>query len=69
MSRKTLRFRDGETMGELRLHYATLGKPVRDAAAARYECGDVAGWDGRRSSRGIVFGGVVGGEVRRKMAP
>jgi homoserine O-acetyltransferase/O-succinyltransferase len=32
MSRKTLRFRDGETMGELRLHYATLGKPVRDAA-------------------------------------
>ena len=25
-------FRDGETMAELRLHYATLGTPVRDAA-------------------------------------
>src|SRR6266478_4262512 len=29
---KDFRFRDGETMAELRLHYATLGKPVRDAA-------------------------------------
>jgi homoserine O-acetyltransferase len=24
-------FKDGETLGELRLHYTTLGKPVRDA--------------------------------------
>ena len=29
---KDFKFRDGETMAELRLHYATLGKPVRDAA-------------------------------------
>src|SRR6266849_4321018 len=29
---KDFRFRDGEAMAELRLHYATLGKPVRDAA-------------------------------------
>src|SRR5713226_6469358 len=29
---KDFRFRDGETMAELRLHYATLGKPTRDAA-------------------------------------
>src|SRR6266478_936344 len=29
---KDFRFRDGETIGELRLHYATLGKPARDAA-------------------------------------
>src|SRR5229473_25052 len=29
---KDFRFRDGETLAELRLHYATLGKPARDAA-------------------------------------
>src|SRR5712664_2520924 len=29
---KDFKFRDGETLAELRLHYATLGKPVRDAA-------------------------------------
>src|ERR1700687_4666942 len=29
---KDFRFRDGETLAELRLHYATLGKPQRDAA-------------------------------------
>jgi len=29
---KDFRFRDGETLAELRLHYATLGEPVRDAA-------------------------------------
>src|SRR5229473_1107919 len=29
---KNFKFRDGEAIGELRLHYATLGKPVRDAA-------------------------------------
>src|SRR5216684_3773805 len=29
---KDFRFRDGETMAELRLHYATLGKPARDVA-------------------------------------
>jgi len=29
---KDFRFRDGERMAELRLHYATLGKPVRDSA-------------------------------------
>src|SRR6266478_2825455 len=29
---KDFRFRDGETLPELRLHYATLGKPARDAA-------------------------------------
>jgi len=29
---KDFRFRDGETLAELRLHYATLGKPERDAA-------------------------------------
>src|SRR5882757_6859265 len=28
---KNFKFRSGETMPELRLHYATLGKPVRDA--------------------------------------
>ncbi len=25
------RFRDGETLAQLRIHYATLGKPHRDA--------------------------------------
>jgi homoserine O-acetyltransferase len=29
---KEFKFRDGETIPELRLHYATLGKPMRDAA-------------------------------------
>src|SRR6266446_1329780 len=29
---KNFTFRDGEGMGELRLYYATLGKPARDAA-------------------------------------
>src|SRR6266849_4551294 len=29
---KDFRFRDGETLAELRLHYATLGEPMRDAA-------------------------------------
>jgi homoserine O-acetyltransferase len=29
---KDFRFRDGETMAELRLHYQTLGKAARDAA-------------------------------------
>jgi homoserine O-acetyltransferase/O-succinyltransferase len=29
---KDFRFRDGEKMAELRLHYRTLGKPARDAA-------------------------------------
>ena len=29
---KDFRFRDAETLAELRLHYATLGKPERDAA-------------------------------------
>ena len=29
---KEFKFRDGETLAELRLHYATLGKPIRDAA-------------------------------------
>jgi len=29
---KDFAFRDGERMGELRLHYRTLGKPARDAA-------------------------------------
>jgi homoserine O-acetyltransferase len=29
---RDFRFRDGETMAELRLHYRTLGTPVRDAA-------------------------------------
>src|SRR5216684_1297080 len=29
---KNFTFRDGEAMAELRLHYATLGKPARDAA-------------------------------------
>jgi hypothetical protein len=29
---KDFKFRDGETLAELRLHYATLGKPARDAA-------------------------------------
>ena len=29
---KDFKFRDGETLGELRLHYTTLGKPARDAA-------------------------------------
>ena len=29
---KEFKFRDGETIPELRLHYATLGKPVRDSA-------------------------------------
>jgi len=29
---KDFKFRDGETIAELRLHYATLGKPARDAA-------------------------------------
>src|SRR5713101_3109286 len=29
---KDFKFRDGETMAELRLHYRTLGKPARDAA-------------------------------------
>src|SRR5260370_29303617 len=29
---KDFRFRDGEAMAELRLHYRTLGKPARDAA-------------------------------------
>lgn len=28
---KEFKFRDGETLRELRLHYATLGKPIRDA--------------------------------------
>src|SRR6266852_5582273 len=29
---KNFKFRDGETLAELRLHYATLGKPIRDSA-------------------------------------
>jgi homoserine O-acetyltransferase len=29
---KDVKFRDGETLAELRLHYATLGKPIRDSA-------------------------------------
>src|SRR6266852_3962191 len=29
---KDFRFRDGETLAELRLHYATLGKAIRDSA-------------------------------------
>jgi homoserine O-acetyltransferase/O-succinyltransferase len=29
---KDFKFRDGETLAELRLHYATLGKPERDGA-------------------------------------
>jgi homoserine O-acetyltransferase/O-succinyltransferase len=29
---KDFKFRDGESLAELRLHYATLGKPARDAA-------------------------------------
>jgi homoserine O-acetyltransferase len=29
---KDFKFRDGETLTELRLHYATLGKPIRDSA-------------------------------------
>lgn len=29
---RNFQFRDGETLPELRLHYATLGKPARDAA-------------------------------------
>jgi homoserine O-acetyltransferase len=29
---KEFKFRDGETLAELRLHYATLGKPIRDSA-------------------------------------
>jgi len=29
---RDFKFRDGESLAELRLHYATLGKPVRDAA-------------------------------------
>jgi homoserine O-acetyltransferase len=29
---KDFKFRDGESLAELRLHYATLGKPERDAA-------------------------------------
>jgi homoserine O-acetyltransferase len=29
---KDFRFRDGETLAELRLHYRTLGKPARDSA-------------------------------------
>lgn len=29
---KDFRFRDGETLAELQLHYVTLGKPARDAA-------------------------------------
>jgi homoserine O-acetyltransferase len=29
---KDFKFRDGETLPELRLHYATLGQPARDAA-------------------------------------
>jgi len=28
---KDFKFRSGETLPELRLHYTTLGKPVRDA--------------------------------------
>ncbi len=28
---KDFKFRSGETLPELRLHYATLGKPVRNA--------------------------------------
>src|SRR2546422_11021604 len=28
---KNFKFRSGETLPELRLHYTTLGKPVRDA--------------------------------------
>jgi homoserine O-acetyltransferase len=29
---KEFKFRDGETLAELRLHYATLGRPIRDSA-------------------------------------
>src|SRR5260221_196879 len=29
---KDFRFRDGETVAELRLHYRTLGRPARDSA-------------------------------------
>jgi len=29
---KNFTFRDGETLAELRLHYATMGKPIRDSA-------------------------------------
>jgi len=29
---KDFKFRDGENLAELRLHYATLGKPIRDSA-------------------------------------
>lgn len=31
---KNFRFRSGESLPELRIHYRTLGKPVRDAAGA-----------------------------------
>jgi len=35
---KEFKFRDGETIPELRLHYATLGKPTRDGRRARGQC-------------------------------
>ena len=34
------RFRSGETLPELRIHYATLGTPHRDARGADRQCGD-----------------------------
>ncbi len=31
-------FKSGETMPELRMHYMTLGKPVRDCERASHQC-------------------------------
>ena len=39
---RDFRFRSGETLPELRIHYATLGTPHRDAAGADRQCGDGA---------------------------
>ena len=37
---RDFRFRSGETLPELRIHYATLGTPRRDAARQYRQCGD-----------------------------
>src|SRR5229473_82532 len=52
---KNFKFRSGETLPELRLHYATLGKPARDA-------------QGRVSNAVLILHGT-GGTERQFLQP
>src|SRR5260370_21496025 len=58
---KDFRFRDGETMAELRLHYATLGKPARDAAGKGTNAGVLVRVTG--GPGGQILDGQFAGEM------